>query len=81
MQARGPLMIEHRLIEKMLKVIQRTLEYVEQTQTIDPYFVDTLLTLFGCTPIVPITGRKKVFYSESLRSNPYPTKAGRLWIN
>lgn len=41
MQARGPLMIEHRLIEKMLKAIQRTLEYVEQTQAVDPYFVDT----------------------------------------
>jgi hemerythrin-like domain-containing protein len=41
MQARGPLMIEHRLIERMLTVIQRTLERVEQTQSIDPYFVDT----------------------------------------
>ena len=40
MQARGPLMIEHRLIEKMLTVIRRTLERVEQTQSIDPYFVD-----------------------------------------
>jgi hemerythrin-like domain-containing protein len=41
MQARGPLMIEHRLIEQMLNVIQRTLEQTEQTQGIDPYFVDT----------------------------------------
>jgi hemerythrin-like domain-containing protein len=41
MRARGPLMIEHRLIEKMLSVVQNTLERVEQTQSIDPYFVDT----------------------------------------
>lgn len=41
MQARGPLMIEHRLIEQMLNVIRHTLERVEQTQSIDPYFVDT----------------------------------------
>lgn len=41
MQARGPLMIEHRLIEKMLKVIQTALGHAEQTQTIDPFFVDT----------------------------------------
>jgi hemerythrin-like domain-containing protein len=41
MQARGPLMIEHRLIEQMLNVIQRKLERAEQTQAIDPYFVDT----------------------------------------
>jgi len=40
MQARAPLMIEHRLIEQMLNVIQHELERVEQTQSIDPYFVD-----------------------------------------
>ena len=40
MQARGPLMIEHRVIEQMLKALQRTLEHVGQTHSIDPYFVD-----------------------------------------
>jgi len=40
MQARGPLMIEHRLIERMLSVVQRTLERAGQAQSIDPYFVD-----------------------------------------
>lgn len=43
MQARGPLMIEHRLIEQMLNVIRRELERVVQTQSIDPYFVDTVV--------------------------------------
>jgi hemerythrin-like domain-containing protein len=41
MQARGPLMIEHRLIEQMLGVIQRKLKEVELSGGIDPYFVDT----------------------------------------
>lgn len=41
MQARGPLMIEHRLIEQMLNVVRHTLEGVEQAQLIDPCFVDT----------------------------------------
>lgn len=41
MQARGPLMIEHRLIEQMLNIIRRALELVEQTKSIDPCFVDT----------------------------------------
>jgi hemerythrin-like domain-containing protein len=41
MQARAPLMIEHRLIEKMLNVIQVTLERVQKTKSIDPYLVDT----------------------------------------
>jgi hemerythrin-like domain-containing protein len=34
-------MIEHRVIQQMLKVIEHTLERAEQTQSIDPYFVDT----------------------------------------
>lgn len=41
MQARGPLMIEHRLIEGMIAVIRRQLERAGQTQSVDPYFVDT----------------------------------------
>jgi len=40
MQARGLLMIEHRLIEKMLAVIQTRLDLAEREQAIDPYFVD-----------------------------------------
>ncbi len=40
MQARGPLMIEHRLIERMLSIIQATLVNVEETQKIDPLFID-----------------------------------------
>ncbi len=40
MQARGPLMIEHRLIERMLAIIQNMLDLVEQTKKIDPQFVD-----------------------------------------
>ena len=41
MQARGPLMIEHRLIERMISVIERVLAQIESTQKIDPFFVDT----------------------------------------
>jgi len=40
MQARGPLMIEHRLIERMLAKIKDMLKRVEQTGEIDPLFVD-----------------------------------------
>jgi len=41
MQARGPLMIEHRLIERMLTLIRRTLGETEKTGVIDPFLVDT----------------------------------------
>lgn len=41
MQARGPLMIEHRLIERMLSVIRRVLCEIESVRRVDPVFVDS----------------------------------------
>jgi len=41
MQARGPLMIEHRLIERMLALVEHTLKEIETTGTVDPVFIDT----------------------------------------
>ena len=40
MQSRGPLMIEHRLIEKMLRIIENKLKIAEKEHIIDPYFID-----------------------------------------
>jgi hemerythrin-like domain-containing protein len=40
MQARGPLMIEHRLIERMLSVIKNVLGKIESENEVDPVFVD-----------------------------------------
>ena len=40
MQARAPLMIEHRLIRRMLTVVEHALKLAEQTKSIDPRFVD-----------------------------------------
>src|SRR5512140_1425773 len=41
MQSRGTLMIEHRLIERMLQVIKTVLVTTELNHEIDPVFVDT----------------------------------------
>ena len=40
MQARGQLMIEHRLIERMLAVVRETLAQIQSTGKVDPLFVD-----------------------------------------
>jgi hemerythrin-like domain-containing protein len=40
MQARGPLMIEHRLIERMISLIKDTVAQIEVTRKVDPAFVD-----------------------------------------
>ena len=41
MQARGPLMVEHRLIERMLSALKDALARIESSHRIDPVFVDT----------------------------------------
>jgi hemerythrin-like domain-containing protein len=41
MQARGPLMIEHRLIERMISLIRQSLERIESDGRVDPAFIDT----------------------------------------
>ena len=41
MQARGPLMIEHRLIERMITIMKDALIQIESSQMVDPVFVDT----------------------------------------
>ena len=40
MQARAPLMIEHRLIEKMLELIKKEAARVRETKEINPVFID-----------------------------------------
>jgi hemerythrin-like domain-containing protein len=40
MQARGPLMIEHRLIERMISVIKGVLAKIASEHRVDPVFVD-----------------------------------------
>lgn len=40
MQARGPLMIEHRLIERMIALIKGGLAQIHSSSKVDPLFVD-----------------------------------------
>ena len=40
MQARGPLMIEHRLIERMIALIKDALAQIHSSGKVDPLFVD-----------------------------------------
>ncbi|MCK9393122.1 MAG: hypothetical protein M0Q01_16315, partial [Syntrophales bacterium] len=37
----GPLMWEHRLIEKMLQVVTKEAEEMERTRRVNPVFIDT----------------------------------------
>ena len=41
MKPRGPLMIEHRLIEKMFELVRKEIKRIEERQQADPIFIDT----------------------------------------
>ena len=47
MQARGPLMVEHRLIERMIAVIKNAVAEVESVHQVDPLFVDAAVDFIG----------------------------------
>ncbi len=78
MQARGPLMIEHRLIEKMLKAIQRTLEHAAQTQEIDPFFVDTAVDFIHVYADRTHHGKEEDILFKELRKKPLTDKDRQL---
>ena len=41
MKPRGPLMIEHRLIEKMFELVRKETKQIEELKQADPIFIDT----------------------------------------
>jgi hemerythrin-like domain-containing protein len=41
MKPRGPLMIEHRLIEKMFELVRKEIRQIEERRQADPIFIDT----------------------------------------
>ena len=43
MKPRGPLMIEHRLIEKMFALVREEVQQVKNGKRLDPIFVDTVV--------------------------------------
>ena len=43
MQSRGPLMIEHRLIERMITLIKLKIIQIESSHQVDPLFIDTVV--------------------------------------
>src|SRR5271157_3635891 len=43
MDPRGPLMTEHRLIEKMIKVISREIQEIMHGKQPEPVFIDTII--------------------------------------
>ena len=70
MQARGPLMIEHRLIERMLKAIQDILNRIEETRAIDPVRVDTVVDFIRTYADRTHHGKEEEILFEAMKEKP-----------
>ena len=81
MQARGPLMIEHRLIEEMLKAIRRTLGSLEQIKAIDPYFADTAVDFIRVYADRTHHGKEEDILFRELKKKSLSTEDRQLMDN
>ncbi|MFH0974396.1 MAG: hemerythrin domain-containing protein [Spirochaetota bacterium] len=78
MQARGPLMIEHRLIEKMINVIQKKLKLAEQEKSVDPYFIDTAVDFIRIYADRTHHGKEEDILFRNLRNKNLSEKDHKL---
>jgi hypothetical protein len=62
MQPIAPLMIEHRLIERMVHLMRQDLERIRANILVDPEFafVDPVFILSGPTPTAATMARKRI---------------------
>jgi len=70
MQARGPLMIEHRLIERMLSVIKDVAAKIELEQKADPAFVDMAVDFMRIYADRTHHGKEEDILFRSLKNKP-----------
>jgi hemerythrin-like domain-containing protein len=78
MQARGPLMIEHRLIERMMSLIKHALAQIESTQNIDPVFVDTVVDFIHIYADRTHHGKEEEILFRDLSKRPLSTEDQRV---
>ena len=74
MQARGPLMIEHRLIERMLLVIKKALAKIESEHKIDPVFVDIAVDFIRVYADRTHHGKEEDIFFRELNNKPLNDK-------
>ena len=78
MQARGQLMIEHRLIERMLLVIKDILADIESKNTVDPVLVDIAIDFIRVYADRTHHGKEEDILFRKLKNKPLSTDDRRL---
>jgi hemerythrin-like domain-containing protein len=78
MQARAPLMIEHRLIERMILVIRKVLAEIESKQRVDPVFVDKAVDFIQVYADRTHHGKEEDILFRELNNKQLSTKDRRI---
>jgi hemerythrin-like domain-containing protein len=78
MQARAPLMIEHRLIERMLSLIRNALEQIESTRKVAPLFVDTAVDFIRTYADRTHHGKEEAILFRELSKRPLSAEDQRV---
>ena len=78
MQARGPLMIEHRLIERMLSIVKQALANIESTQKADPVLVDIVVDFIRIYTDRTHHGKEEDILFRELKERPLSTEDRQL---
>ncbi len=78
MQSRGPLMIEHRLIERMLLVIKAVLAKTELKHEIDPVCVDTAVDFIRVYADRTHHGKEEDILFQKMKNKPLSDEDQRV---
>jgi len=78
MQARGQLMIEHRLIERMLSVIKAALSKIELKHEVDPVFVDIAVDFIRVYADRTHHGKEEEIFFRELKTKPLSAEDQRV---
>jgi hemerythrin-like domain-containing protein len=78
MQARGPLMIEHRLIERMLSVLNNVVKTIEAENTVDPITIDLAVDFIRVYADRTHHGKEEDILFRDLKTKPLSEEDTRL---
>ena len=78
MQARGPLMIEHRLIERMLSVVKDVLAEIESKHKVDTVFIDLVVDFIRVYADQTHHGKEEDILFRELRNKPLSADDRRI---
>ena len=78
MQARGPLMIEHRLIERMIAVVKSLVADIESRHKVDPVHIDTIVDFIRIYADRTHHGKEEDILFRELENRPLSEEDRRI---